>query len=71
MDRVSRLIQKAKPKQTIHDILQKENLYLGLSYCELKAYRCPNSGKILPEVGTVEHTKYMYALLQARRNRKR
>jgi len=71
MDRVSRLIKKAKPKCTIHDILQKDNPYLGLNYCELKAYRRPDSGKSLPEVGTLEHTKYMYALLQARADRKR
>lgn len=71
MDRVSRLIQKAKPKQTVHDILQKDNPYLGLNYCELKAYRSLNSGKVLPEVGTLEHTKYMYALIQARMDRKR
>ena len=71
MDRVSRLIQKAKPKQTIHDVLQKDNPYLGLSYRELEEYRNPNSGKVLPIVGTMEHTKYMYALLQARPYRKR
>lgn len=71
MDRVSRLIQKAKPKRTVHDILQKDNQYLSLSYEKLKAYRRPDSGKILPEVGTLEHTKYIYAVLQARANRKR
>ncbi len=71
MDRVSRLIQKAKPKQTIHDVLQKDNPYWGLNYEELKAYRRSDSKQILPEVGTIEHTKYMYAVLQARTSRKR
>lgn len=71
MDRVSRLIQKAKPKRTVYDILQEDNPYLGLSYCELKTHRRLDSGKTLPEVGTLEHTKYIYAVLQARANRKR
>ena len=69
MDRVSRLLEKVKP--TVHGILQKDNQYLGLSYEELKAYRRPDSRKTLPEVGTVEHTKYIYAVVQARADRKR
>lgn len=71
MDRVSRLIQKAKPKQILHDVLQKDNPYCDLNYEELKVYRHTDSGKVLPEVGTLKHTKYMYALLQARPYRKR
>lgn len=71
MDRVDRLIDKAKPKRTIHNILQSNNPYLSMTYQEIRDYMRPQSGKELPAPGTLEHDKYMYALIQARRNNER
>lgn len=71
MDRVDRLLNKAKPRDTIHSILERNNPYLQMTYEELKEYMRYGSGKEHPKTGTIEHTKYMYALLQARAKRKR
>lgn len=65
MDRIDRLIIKAKPKQTIIDKLRKNNPFIGKSFDELMKYMEIDTGLEVPESGTFEHGKFNFAVMEA------
>ena len=67
MDRVDRLITRAKPKPTIFDKLKQDNPFWGKSFDELLDCMCPHIPTELevPESGTMEIAKFNYALIEA------
>ena len=69
MDRLDRLILKAKPKLTPVQLLAVDNLYLGKSFDELLDMLCPESvgEEKAPEMRTPDWGKFMYALVNCKR----
>ena len=67
MNRIDRLIARAKPKPTIFDRLKENNPFLGKSFNELLDCMCPHIPTELevPKNGTPEKDKFNYALLEA------
>lgn len=71
MNRIDRLIAKAKPKKTIFDKLKENNPFLGMSFTELLDCMCPHIPTKLevPKNGTPEKDKFNYAMLEALQKR--
>lgn len=68
MNKIDRLISKVT-NPSVHDLLEKNNPYMGKSYQELRDYMRPAArADEMPLPGTTEHDKYIYALLQARKH---
>lgn len=63
MNRIDRLIVKAKPKTTICEKLAKDNAFLGKTDAELLDYMGPVYRA--PQKGTWEFSQFMYALCHA------
>ena len=61
MDRIDKLIERARPKETIIDTLEKDNPWLGLSFDELvdmmTTERLPSD--------VFDRHKYNYAVMEA------
>ena len=70
MDRIDRLIIKAKPKPNILDKLKQDNPYLGKSCDELLDMMCPETpgGYTAPDKSSREWLKFTYALLHSQSN---
>ena len=69
MDRLDKLILKAKPKLTPVQRLAVDNPYLGKTFDELLDMMCSETpgGYQAPEMRTPEWQKYMYALVNSKR----
>lgn len=65
MDRIDRLLNKAKPKPTICEILAKDNPYLGKTEADLLNYLSRDNYRA-PDMHTTAWSKFMYALMYAR-----
>ena len=67
MNRIDRLIAKAKPKKTIFEKLKEDNPFLGMSFRELLDCMCPHIPTELevPKNGTLEKDKFNVALIEA------
>ena len=64
MDRITKLLNKAKPKRTLSEWLEKDNPYLGKTDAALLEYLDGNNYRA-PEMHTVAWEKFMYALIHA------
>ena len=64
MDRIDRLILKAKPKPSLNDKLEKDNPYIGMNSNDLLDYMSGDNYRA-PEMGTIEWTKFIYALMHS------
>lgn len=64
MDRVDRLLMKAKPKKKPWKLLEEDNPYLGKTADELLDYLSGDNYRA-PEMRTREWNKFMYALVYA------
>lgn len=62
MDRVDRLMKRAKPKPTLDDKLRKDNSYLGISSWELLEYLSGDNYRA-PQMRTWEWEQFMYAMI--------
>ena len=69
MDKLDRLILKARPRLTPMQQLAVDNPYFGKSSEELLDMMCPVSpgGYQAPEMRTPEWAKFMYALVNSKR----
>ena len=67
MDRVDKLIMRAKPKLTPVQLLTIDNPYIGKSFEELLDMLCPETpgGYQAPQIRTPEWNKFMYAMLDS------
>lgn len=65
MNRLDRLILRAKPKQTIIEKLREDNPFIGKSLEELMKYMEKDAGPEAPESGTSDHGKFILALMEA------
>lgn len=64
MDKIDRLLLKAKPKRTVQDILSENNPYMGKPFHSLLDYLSGDNYRA-PEMHTREWEKFMYALMSA------
>lgn len=64
MDRLDRLLLKARPKPTLLDELEENNPYMGKSSDELLDYMDGNNYRA-PDMKTPEWGKFMHALVHA------
>lgn len=69
MDRLDKLIMKARPALTPLQRLTLDNWYLDKSFDELLDMICPESAgeQKAPEMRTPEWAKFMYALVNSKR----
>lgn len=69
MDRLDKLILKAKPKLTPVQRLAVDNPYLGKTFDEMLDMMSPGNaeGCQAPEMRTPDWAKFMYALVNSKR----
>ena len=69
MDRLDRLIMKAKPALTPLQRLGLDNQYIGKSFDELLDMLTPagTNGETAPEMRTADWGKFMYALVNCQK----
>lgn len=65
MDRIDRLLEKARPKPSLLDKLGMDNPYMGKTSDELLDYLSGDNYRA-PEMRTSEWNKYIYAVVHAR-----
>lgn len=65
MDRIDRLLNKAKPKLTICEQLATDNPYIGKTDAELLDYLSGDNYRA-PEMRTTAWNKFIYALIHSR-----
>lgn len=64
MNRIDRLLKKAKPKPSLVDRLKQNNPYMGKSCDELLDYMSEKNYRA-PEKGTKEWNQFIFALTQS------
>lgn len=64
MDKIDRLLLRAKPKQTVLDTLSKDNPYIGKPFHALLDCLSGDNYRA-PDMHTKEWDKYMFALMSA------
>lgn len=62
MDKLDRLLLKARPKQSVRDILSEDNPYMSKSFDELLDYMSGDNYHA-PEMHTREWDKFIYAMV--------